>query len=211
MTTMTPTEVVGLDRSETMVAMAGKRAQESAVSNVRFVRGDLGDDLSHLGLFDAVVGRRVLMYVPEPATVLRNLATILKPNGIVAFQESDATMSAGHIEALPLHEQVTAWLWRMVEREGANIHMGFALPGLLAKNGFSVEAVRAEAIIQGQQLHYPLADVVRAVLPRMIEHGVVTAQEVDIDTLAERLTKERGDHTVFVSELAFTIWGKKLP
>ena len=37
--------------------------------------------------FDAVVGRKTLKYVADPAAVLRICAGHLRPGGVVAFQE----------------------------------------------------------------------------------------------------------------------------
>jgi SAM-dependent methyltransferase len=55
---------------------------------VRFVVGDIHDPLEP-GPFDAIVGRLVLMYVPDPAAVLRRQAAALRPGGIVAPIEFD--------------------------------------------------------------------------------------------------------------------------
>jgi 2-polyprenyl-3-methyl-5-hydroxy-6-metoxy-1,4-benzoquinol methylase len=37
--------------------------------------------------FDATVGRFILMFLPDPASVLRSLIQFVRPGGIVAFQE----------------------------------------------------------------------------------------------------------------------------
>ena len=55
---------------------------------MRFVLGDIHDPI-HEGVFDAVVCRLVLMFVPEPAAVLRTQATAVRPGGIVAAIEND--------------------------------------------------------------------------------------------------------------------------
>ena len=38
-------------------------------------------------LFDAVVGRFILQFVPDPVAALRSLAPLIRPNGVLAFQE----------------------------------------------------------------------------------------------------------------------------
>src|ERR1700730_9679676 len=37
--------------------------------------------------FDAAVGRFILMFLPDPASVLRSLTQLVRPGGIVSFQE----------------------------------------------------------------------------------------------------------------------------
>ena len=104
------------------------------------------------------------MYLPNPVDVIRRITTALRSGGVVVFQESDSTMVPGRLTPMPLHEQVNVWIWQTVEREGADIHMGFNLPFILEQAGLSVEHVRAEAVIQWQHTHYPLSTVVRAML-----------------------------------------------
>jgi SAM-dependent methyltransferase len=61
--------------------MATARAAGRGLSNVRFVAGDIHDRAPD-GPFDAIIGRLVLMYVPDPAAVLRTQAGVLRPGGV---------------------------------------------------------------------------------------------------------------------------------
>ncbi len=65
--------------------------------------------------------------------------------------------------------------------------MGFDLPPVLRGPGLDVRHVRAEAVVQTPQTHYPAAANLRAMLPRIVSHGVATEAEVDVDTLESRL------------------------
>ena len=58
---------------------------------------DLGSD------FDALIGRFVLMYLPDPTESLKNLATRVRPGGIVAFHEISFNPNRlPHVLATPL-------------------------------------------------------------------------------------------------------------
>lgn len=117
---------------------------------------------------------------------------------------------AGCLTPLPLHERVHGWIWHTVEREGANIHMGFDLPSVLARAGLTVEQVRAEAIVQTPKAHYAVGAVVRAMLPRIMQQGVATEEEVDVDTLDRRLVEEREKtNATYVGEMVFGAWARK--
>jgi hypothetical protein len=106
--------------------------------------------------------------------------------------------------------RLVGWIWNTVEREGANVHMSVDLPSGLERAGLIVEHVRAEANIRGQDTHYPLANIVRAMLPRITNHGVASGLEIDIETLNQRLTAERfGTHSVYVSDIAFSAWARQ--
>jgi SAM-dependent methyltransferase len=80
--------VVGIDRSPESVATATARAQQAGLANVTFVVGDIHEPAPG-GPFDAIVGRLVLMYVPDPAVVLRRQAAGLRPGGVVVPVEFD--------------------------------------------------------------------------------------------------------------------------
>ena len=66
--------VVGVDHSPDALARARLRAQRRGLAQVQFIEGDIHDPAPG-GPFDAIVERLVLMWVPDPAAVLREQAT----------------------------------------------------------------------------------------------------------------------------------------
>lgn len=202
--------VLGVDRDAHPLAAARERARDLGLSNITFAVSDLCALSPDHGAFDAVVGRRVLMYQPDPVDDVRQLVRALRPGGLVIFQEHDSTMTPGRLTPLPLHERVHGWIWRTVEREGANIHMGFDLPFVLARVGLAVEHVRAEAIVQTPEMRYPVVAIVRAMLPRIVQQSVATEEEVDIDTLDRRLAEElEKANATYISDMVFGAWARK--
>ena len=111
---------------------------------------------------------------------------------MIAFHEHDMVAISDGRTSLPLHERVRSWLREMLHAEGANLHMGFELHSALSAAGLAVERVRAEANVLTPTAGYPVAAIVRAVLPRLLEHGIATEADVDVETLDERLAEERG-------------------
>lgn len=101
-------------------------------------------------------------------------------------------------------------MWRTVEREGGNLHTGFELPSVLERAGLTVEQVRAEAVVQTPKVHYGGAVIVRAMLPRIVGHGVATEDEIDIDTLDQRLIEERVKADAsYIGDMVFGVWATK--
>jgi SAM-dependent methyltransferase len=78
-------QIVGVDLSETMIALARKRAAEHGVSNVDFVRMDA--ERLHLpgDSFDAVLCALGLMLFPQPNVALSEMFRVLKGGGTVAL------------------------------------------------------------------------------------------------------------------------------
>ena len=104
-------EVVGIDRSDEALASARAVPVDPALAPIRYQTADLSGALPDLGKFDAIVGRRVLMYLPDAAATLSRLAQFARPGTILAFQEharADLPTGAG---ALPVHRQCYGMMW----------------------------------------------------------------------------------------------------
>lgn len=201
--------VVGIDRDPAALTAARARTQAPGHANVTFAEGDLASVGAEHGTFDAAIGRRVLMYQADAAAALRGLARALKPGGVVVFQEHDATLTPASPAPMPLHAQAVDWMWRTVKAEGGNLHMGFELGDALKTAGLQVEHVRAEATVQTRHDPHPIAWIVRAMETRIVQHGVATAAELDVDTLEERLAEERDRiDTTYVVDLVFGAWAR---
>ena len=112
--------VTGIDLNETILETARKRAAESGAANVKFVTGSVPGDLQALDRdYDAIVGGRVLCYIPSPEA-LEALVQHARSGAIVAFQEIDWTVWAQTSFPLsPAYEQLFAWNRRFQpERDG---------------------------------------------------------------------------------------------
>ncbi len=203
-------EVCGIDRDARLLGRARARAEELAVHRVRFVESDLAALPGELGTFDAVVGRRVLMYQQDPLAALRTLAGVLTEGGKLVLQEHDAAMTPASSAPLPLHERVHGWIWATIEREGARRRMGLELASTLDAAGFEVHHVRAEALVQTWWAESELAPVARAMAARIVAAGVARPEEIEIDSLERRLGAEiRAARAAFVWDVAFGVWARK--
>ena len=88
-------EVVGVDTNPDILDTARERVREAGHENVKFIEGD-AQTLDLGGRFDALVGRLVLMYLPDPISVLKQLLKRLHHGGIVCFQEIDFTITRSY-------------------------------------------------------------------------------------------------------------------
>jgi SAM-dependent methyltransferase len=77
-------QVVGVDNSPAMLALARRRARVMRLRNVRFQRGDLAK-LALREKFDRVVSRYGLMFTSDLPETLRSVQRALKPGGRVVF------------------------------------------------------------------------------------------------------------------------------
>ena len=98
--------VLGVDAAPEMIALARARAAEQGLFTVHFTQAGI-DTIALDEPVDAVVGRLILMHLPDPAATLRELSTRVRPGGIIAFCENDIT-GARSIPDMPQFGQVTA-------------------------------------------------------------------------------------------------------
>lgn len=183
--------VTGVDRSAEAVERAQQRAREAGLSNVAFVVGDAAD-LPVESTVDAVVGRLVLMYAPDPSQLLQRLSRSLRPGGLMVFQEMD--MGATFASApSPLLELTTERVRETFRRVGASVRTGLELYQIYRQAGLPaprmIQAARVEAG-PDSPIYQQLAGVVRTLLPHVERTGVATRAEIDIDTLSDRLRDE---------------------
>ena len=185
--------VVGVDLNPDILKTAQVRADAAGVSNIEFIAGDTRT-LELPNDFDAVVGRLVLMYMADPADALRHLATHLRPGGIVAFQEVDFTpyTAATHPDT-PLANTLIDWGRTVFERSGAHLEMGMDLYKAFVDAGLPEPTLHFEAPMGGPENwagYEYLANSFQSLVPLMEAYGIATADEVDVDTLAERIQAE---------------------
>ena len=206
-------QVVGVDGNGAILDFARHRVRAAGWGNVEFVEGDVRDlDLAED--FDAVVGRWILMYIPEPAELLRTLTERLRPGGIIAFQES-ANLKAG-VQTYPstsLHDELRRWLAPPVDPPMPVFDMGLRLYRTFLDAGLVTPELRQETPIGGGP-DWPgyalLAESMRSMLPFMEELGTVTAEEADVDSLEDRLRAEvLEQHAVQILPTVVGAWTAK--
>lgn len=82
-------EVVGVDRSEAVVAEAATHAAAEGAADVSFVVGDFRELDLPAGSFDVVHAHQVLQHLRDPVGGLVAMGRLARPGGIVAARDSD--------------------------------------------------------------------------------------------------------------------------
>ena len=186
-------EVLGVDMNPEILETARARAEAAGLANVQFVAGD-AQTLDLPNDFDALIGRLVLMYLPDPVDTLKQLATRLRPGGIVAFQEVEfSTYSSIARPETPMMNQLAEWGVEVFRRSGANVGMGLDLYSTFVDAGLPEPSLQYSAPVGGPETwigYQFIANAFRSILPLLEAFGLATAEEVDLDTLAQRLRAE---------------------
>lgn len=185
--------VVGTDVNPAVLAVARERALAAGFHWVTFVEGDCVE-VSKQGEFDAVIGRLVLIYQPDPAAALRTFSRCLRPGGILAFQEFNfAPESIAEHPPTPVWTQFWAWFTDAFRHAGIDTYAGYNLFRRFQEAGLPAPQMELAAGVGGgpdwSGYDYAAATL-RSIMPLLLKFGLATAEEVDIDTLADRLRAE---------------------
>jgi hypothetical protein len=136
-----------------------------------------------------MIGRLVLLYVPEPAAVLRRLSRHVTPGGIVVFQEFDISQLSQSPPS-EVFEQMKKRIQTAFTASGTELDMGtklystFLLAGLPAPSMNAVTPVGCGPKWYGYDY---MVGVLRSLLPLIERSGIANASEIGIETLAKRL------------------------
>jgi ubiquinone/menaquinone biosynthesis C-methylase UbiE len=183
-------EVVGIESDPDSVARATARIAAAGLHNVRFTPSDVsrlvGDEP-----FDAVVGRFILMYVKDPAGVLRCASQSLRPGGVVAFQEPSYATFLLVSAPLPLWSRAVSLVDETLRRSGANTEMGFALYRTFQEAGLPPPSMTMEMPLGNDRDFIAWAgDTLRNLQPQAQRLGLSLEGLGDLYTLTDRLQTE---------------------
>lgn len=202
-------KVIGIDSNQNAIAAATFNAQSKNISNITYVCSDISDLTEKENEFDAILGRRVLMYLPNPKTILKELSKLLKPNGILGFQEHDST-SVIDKEKMPLHFMVNNWIWKLVQSNGGNTKIGQNVWDFFSNEFITIENIKSETVIQTPENNISLTPILQTLSGLLIAKNIVSKQHLLEDNLLEKLELEKkNSECVFIRELIFFISARR--
>ena len=182
--------VVGVERDTRSIARARARVAEAGLRNVTFTQSDVAEVASDEP-FDAAVGRFILMFLSDPAGVLRSVKPRVRAGGVVAFYEvcwAPTVLLSAH---LPLWSAVVSLVPRILKSAGANTEMGLALHRTFQEAGLPAPAMQMEIPLGRDpdftRWMFDLLDTLRPQIPPL-DPALETLG--DLDTLALRLQAE---------------------
>jgi SAM-dependent methyltransferase len=182
--------VVGVDRDPVSIARARSRVAEAGLQNVQIIEGD-ATRLRFDEPFDAVVGRFILEWVPDPVAVIRSVAGLVRPGGVIAFHEPVWAPALAVAPQLSLWTASASLLRDTLNRSGADTDIGLVLHRIFRQAGLPMPTVRVEVPI-GNDARFTrrIVDVLCTLRSRAVELGLRPERLGDFDTLGARLDAE---------------------
>lgn len=200
--------VLGIERSPHFVELARRFVNDHSLAQVEVREGDAYDTGLPRASFDGAHMRLVLVNVPEPERIVREMVSLVRPGGWVASFEADYF---AHICDPPL----TAWA-RLLDaytaysvKQGIDILIGRRTHRLFGDAG--VEDIRVDTIVHvyppGHDRRPILRDFINNVRDKLVAGGFITESELKRD-MAD-LDRHLADPQVLVtSHMFFRLTGR---
>jgi SAM-dependent methyltransferase len=183
-------QVIGIDRDTRALERARERASALGHANVQFEVADLAAPPDG-PLYDAIVGRFVLMFQPDPVAILRALEPNLRPGGVLILQEPSWASFFALTSQLPLRAACGQLVCAALRSGGANPDMPVVLQRGFQAIGLPAPTMRIETLIarepeDRQWLH----ELLLTLEPRLPATGPLRDAVGHWQTLGDRLELE---------------------
>ena len=203
-------QVIGVDRAPAALMTARARTEALNLRNVSFLEGEL-TEVRFGQPFDAVLGRYILMFQPDPVATLRALVRHLRPDGIVVFHEIDWDGARSNPRVAP-YDDSCRWILETIEKNGVHGRMGAKLPSTFVAAGLPAPSLALESLIGGgedeERIRF-VTEVVGTLHESIVAAGVATAAEIDIATLPQRIAAQAiAERAVLVCRSEIGAWSR---
>jgi len=176
--------VVGLDRDAAALSHASQRALDQGCSSWVSFQPTALENFATTELFDAVVGRYILLYQPDAGATIRRLLRYLKPGGMVVFHELDFPDPHPSFPPCELFDQVYTLIGEAFRRAGTPPNFGRQVGPAFVGAGLPFPTIVAENLVGGApgSYVYPwLANTLVSVAPRLKDLGLELPEGITAD------------------------------
>jgi SAM-dependent methyltransferase len=184
--------VLAVDRAPDGLAYAATKFADRGVTNIELVEADVASYAPDQPV-DAVLGRLVLSYLPDPVGTIRRLLGALSPGGVYLALEYDTESVRGAPET-PLVTRLAALMNAAFAAVGTPQTLGPHLAGMLREAGAAdAQSLGLQAYLDPEDPLGPamLAGVIGSLVPAIAGHGLADPAELDVATLRDQIAAEQ--------------------
>ncbi len=200
--------VLGIDRSAHFVESARRFAADLGMTQVEVREGDAYDTGLPRASFDGAHARLVLVTVPKPELIVRELVSLVRPGGWVASFEADF-LSHNVDPPSPEYSRLLAAFQAHAQAQGIDVHVGRRTHRLFREAGLT--DINVDAVVHvypfGHSRRPIFRDFINNVRDKLIEGGFISREDLERDL---RLFEEKLAYpeTLVISHLFFRLWGR---
>ena len=190
--------VLGVERDPGSVERARDRAATEDLTHITYRTAGL-DEFDTDERFDALVGRFVLQYLPDPAATLRRLSRFVRPGGIVVFHDMDFADTNVSTPPCSLWDECYGLLASLFAVTGLPADFGRHLYKVFLDAGLPAPSVDMRGLSGGRPgsaVFSGSVSAIEAIVPVLERAGVAVPKEVTGDgTLSAALDRAAQEQT----------------
>jgi SAM-dependent methyltransferase len=202
-------QVVGVERESRFVEMARQEVAKRALPNVMIVEADALRTGLETASFDIAHERLVLINVSEREVFLAEMASLLKPGGVMVLEDVDNVSWL----CQPAHPSWSVFFdtfHSVFHRGGGDGFIGRRLPELMRRAGMQdiQTKINVETLQVGDYRRTHLVSLIDSIREKVLSAGLLTADSL------EQHRKALLDHlsdptTTVIEKLLIQCWGRK--
>ena len=196
-----------IDLDQASIETAQRRAAGFGFENTSFNRADVAAYVPP-NSFDAIIGRLVLQFVPDPIAIIKHLYGMLRPGGILALQEPTWKLWLTCTAHLPLRLAVTKAARDAFQAGGARTEMEQQLYQGFIASGLHATQLRVEVPLGNSPEFRGRADLLQ-LCPNIISKGCYIGHLGDLN--AEGSTRSGAGQPKLVAASLIGAFGRVNP
>jgi SAM-dependent methyltransferase len=183
---------------------------KARLTNVSFIESDLGQ-IARSEPFDAIVGRLILEFLPDPSAIVNSLSRLLRPGGVLAIQDACWGPFLQLTAQLPLRSKCAALIYHAFHGSGAKMDMELVLYRTFQLAGLPAPSMQIEIPVGGDpEFARWVHDLFCSLRPWMDQHHIDYDEVGNLDTLRQRLEDEAVAAKAFGATIGLVgAWSRK--
>jgi Methyltransferase domain len=179
--------------------------------NITFSQSDISQVQSQ-ERFDAAVGRFILQFLPDPASVLRALVSLVRPGGIIAFHEPQWDPYISLLGGLPLSRACAIAVRDIMRALGVRMDSGLSLYNVYQQAGLPPPSMYLEMILGAEPGFTTwVCDLLFSLLPKARQYGIPLEALGNLETLSSRVHAEVTQANTVVPWIALVAAWSRVP
>ena len=202
--------VVGVENSPAQLEAARQYVYDNRLEGVEMVATSAFNPALECGAFDLTHARFMISSLGHDEELLREMISLTRPGGIVAFQEPDAG-SWNCYPLRPAFRQLVSAIQDAYAESGGDFNAGRRTYGLMRRAGLLEVQARAAVVASDETRHPFRSSVVHMAnsLRKLILEADILSQP-ELDRCIAEVRQVLDDPNTFVLSYTTTqVWGKK--
>jgi ubiquinone/menaquinone biosynthesis C-methylase UbiE len=198
----------GIDMSEDQVRLALRNAQAAGINNAVFEQGSATATGLPRGVFDLVYCRFLLCHLTNPGAAVEEMASLLKPGGVLACEDFIASTIATYPETRAYVRLLEIYPI-MDAKRGVDSNAGAKLHRYFQGAGFRNPeiALKQPAFLRGEEKRF-WELTLREAIPAIVEAGVARRQ--DLEQICEDMRAIADNDTILLAVTTVVqAWARK--